>query len=91
MSDPLSDVCVYCGSGDVLDDAWFCSSTRCYRAYIMHDALDQMVAHADDIMERTVGYEYMSREDLQALIGELRIETRRAGTAARRALQEGRA
>lgn len=33
MSDPLSDVCAYCGSPDVLDDAWWCESQECWQAY----------------------------------------------------------
>lgn len=33
MSDPLSDVCDYCGSPDVLDDAWFCGRSACWAAY----------------------------------------------------------
>jgi len=33
MSDPLSDVCAYCGSPDVLDDAWWCDRLECWDAY----------------------------------------------------------
>lgn len=33
MSDPLSEACVYCGSPDVLDDAWWCESYSCWWAY----------------------------------------------------------
>jgi hypothetical protein len=33
MSDPLSAVCAYCGSPDVLDDAWFCDTPACWAAY----------------------------------------------------------
>ncbi len=29
MSDPLSEVCIYCGSPDVLDDAWWCYKPLC--------------------------------------------------------------
>ena len=33
MSEPLSDVCAYCGSPDVLDDAWWCDTASCWQAY----------------------------------------------------------
>lgn len=33
MSDPLSDVCIYCGSPDVLDDAWWCDKPLCWLMY----------------------------------------------------------
>lgn len=33
MSDPFSTHCAYCGSPDVLDDAWFCDKPACWDAY----------------------------------------------------------
>lgn len=33
MSDPFCDFCVYCGSPNVLDDAWFCDRHECYVDY----------------------------------------------------------
>ena len=30
MSDPITNICVYCGSPDVMDDAWWCSSPACW-------------------------------------------------------------
>lgn len=33
MSDPISTRCAYCGSPNVLDDAWFCGNTTCWAAY----------------------------------------------------------
>lgn len=30
MSEPLSDFCIYCGSPDVLDDAWYCDKPLCW-------------------------------------------------------------
>lgn len=33
MSEPLSDACVYCGSPDVLDDAWWCEKPLCWMLY----------------------------------------------------------
>ena len=33
MSEPLSDICVYCGSPDVLDDAWWCDKLLCWLMY----------------------------------------------------------
>src|SRR5208282_3857968 len=33
MSEPLSDTCIYCGSSDVLDDAWWCDKPLCWLMY----------------------------------------------------------
>lgn len=33
MSEPLSDVCVYCGSSDVMDDARWCDKPLCWMLY----------------------------------------------------------
>jgi hypothetical protein len=33
MSEPFTDRCIYCGSSDVLDDAWWCDETECWDAY----------------------------------------------------------
>jgi len=33
MSEPLTTDCAYCGSPDVLDDAWFCDKAECWAAY----------------------------------------------------------
>jgi hypothetical protein len=33
MSDPFTELCVYCGSPEVLDDSWFCDDVSCYWAY----------------------------------------------------------
>lgn len=33
MSEPFTDKCVYCGSPDVLDDAWWCSRRECWDAH----------------------------------------------------------
>lgn len=30
---PLSETCVYCGSPDVMDDAWWCEKQACWEAY----------------------------------------------------------
>lgn len=37
MSEPFSDKCAYCGSPDVLDDAWFCERPECWQAYYRED------------------------------------------------------
>lgn len=34
MSEPYSERCSYCGSPNVLDDAWFCSSRGCFEVYM---------------------------------------------------------
>lgn len=33
MSEPFTDKCVYCGSPDVLDDAWWCEKGVCWQLY----------------------------------------------------------
>jgi hypothetical protein len=33
MSDPITEKCAYCGSPDVIDDAWWCSRHECWNAY----------------------------------------------------------
>lgn len=33
MSDPFTEQCVYCGSPDVMDDAWWCPKRECWAAY----------------------------------------------------------
>jgi hypothetical protein len=33
MSEPLSETCFYCGSPDVMDDAWWCEASECWDAY----------------------------------------------------------
>lgn len=33
MSEPLSETCAYCGSPDVMDDAWWCEDPACWDAY----------------------------------------------------------
>lgn len=33
MSDPMSEACEYCGSSDVMDDAWWCDASECWAAY----------------------------------------------------------
>jgi hypothetical protein len=32
MSDPLTPACAYCGSPEVIDDAWWCGNVECERA-----------------------------------------------------------
>lgn len=41
MSDPLADKCAYCGSTEVMDDAWFCDKSACWAAY-MNEAQDSV-------------------------------------------------
>ena len=33
MSEPFTDECVYCGSLEVMDDAWWCWRKACWKAY----------------------------------------------------------
>lgn len=33
MSYPMSETCEYCGSPDVMDDAWWCEAPECWAAY----------------------------------------------------------
>lgn len=33
MSDPITKTCEYCGSPDVMDDAWWCEAPECWDAY----------------------------------------------------------
>lgn len=33
MSSPITETCEYCGSPDVMDDAWWCDAPACCSAY----------------------------------------------------------
>jgi hypothetical protein len=33
MSYPMAETCFYCGSPDVMDDAWWCEAPECWDAY----------------------------------------------------------
>lgn len=33
MSEPFTERCIYCGSPDVMDDAWWCWEPACWDAY----------------------------------------------------------
>lgn len=50
MSDPLSDHCLYCGSPNVLDDAWFCDRRECRAAYEAEEKaeIDRAAAACND-------------------------------------------
>lgn len=45
MSDPLSTECAYCGSPDVIDDAWWCQRRECWQAY--DDECLEVLAYED--------------------------------------------